>query len=611
MPDHQLSSIRNFSIIAHIDHGKTTLTDSFLRLTKTVSQLKFHERMMDSNPIEQEKGVTIKLAPVRMKYELDGQEYILNLIDTPGHVDFGYEVNRSLAACEGALLLIDATQGIQAQTLANYQKAKELGLKIIPVINKIDLPSANVDQTILEILEFFGDLNIDEKDILTVSAKTGIGVGKVLEKIIKEIPAPKLALTQEKSERIDDDKLRALIITSKFDNHQGAVAYVRIVTGTAKRETLHLISSETSFQPIEIGFFTPEKNKQSELKTGEVGYISTGLKDISLLKVGDTITTSKDKDKVSLLPGYKEPTPMVFMELYPIDNKDFAPLKDAMAKLTLHDSALNYQATHSVALGNGLRVGFLGIFHAEIVRERLRREFDLNLIATAPSVTYQIVKSNEEVIEIHNPSELPDPSQITEIKEPIANLTIFTPDNYVSSVMKLCQEKRAVLKDSSGTGNRNRLDYRMPLAELITDFHDRLKSITSGFASMEYKLSDYQSVDAIRIDILVNKEVVEALSFITVKDNAEAKGRAIVKKLKDVIPRQLFEIPIQAAIGGKVIARETVKAFRKDVTAKLYGGDRTRRMKLLKKQSEGKKKMKQIGKVELNQDAFLAVLETE
>lgn len=611
MPDHQLSSIRNFSIIAHIDHGKTTLTDSFLRLTKTVSKLKFHERMMDSNPIEQEKGVTIKLAPVRMKYELDGQEYILNLIDTPGHVDFGYEVNRSLAACEGALLLIDATQGIQAQTLANYQKAKELGLKIIPVINKIDLPSANVDQTILEILEFFDDLNIDEKDILTVSAKTGIGVEKVLEKIIKEIPAPKLALTQEKEERIDDDKLRALIITSKFDNHQGAVAYVRIVTGNARKENLYLVSSETSFQPIEIGFFTPEKNKQSELKTGEVGYISTGLKEISLLKIGDTITSSKDKDKVKLLPGYKEPTPMVFMELYPIDNKDFALLKDAMEKLTLHDSALNYQATHSVALGNGLRVGFLGIFHAEIVRERLRREFDLDLIATAPSVTYQVIKSNNESVEIHNPSELPDPSQIQEIREPIANLTIFTPDTYVSSVMKLCQEKRAVLENSSGTGNRNRLEYRIPLAELITDFHDRLKSITSGFASMEYKLSDYQHVDAIRIDILVNKEVVEALSFITVKDNAEAKGRAIVKKLKEVIPRQLFEIPIQAAIGGKVIARETVKAFRKDVTAKLYGGDRTRRMKLLKKQSEGKKKMKQIGKVELNQDAFLAVLETE
>lgn len=611
MSDHQLSSIRNFSIIAHIDHGKTTLTDSFLRKTQTVSKLKFHERMMDSNPIEQEKGVTIKLAPVRMKYELDGQEYILNLIDTPGHVDFGYEVNRSLAACEGALLLIDATQGIQAQTLANYQKAKELGLKIIPVINKIDLPSANVDQTILEILEFFPDLNVDEKDILTVSAKTGVGVEKVLEKIIKEVPEPKLALTQEIKERADDNRLRALIITSKFDNHQGAVAYVRIVTGTATRENLHLISSETNFQPIEIGFFTPEKNKQKELKTGEVGYISTGLKDISLLKVGDTITTNKDRDKVEILPGYQEPTPMVFMELYPIDNKDFAPLKDAMAKLTLHDSALNYQATHSVALGNGLRVGFLGIFHAEIVRERLKREFDLNLIATAPSVTYQIVKSNGEVIKIHNPSELPDPSQIEEIKEPIADLTIFTPDIYVSSVMKLCQEKRAFLINSSGTGNRNRLEYRIPLAELITDFHDRLKSITSGFASMEYELSDYQTVDAIRIDILVNREVVEALSFITVKDNAESKGRAIVKKLKDVIPRQLFEIPIQAAIGGKIIARETVKAFRKDVTAKLYGGDRTRRMKLLKKQAEGKKKMKQIGKVELNQDAFLAVLETE
>jgi len=516
------------------------------------------------------------------------------------------------------LLLIDATQGIQAQTLANYQKAKELGLKIIPIINKIDLPSANVDQTILEILEFFPDLNINEKDILTVSAKTGVGVEKILEKIIKEIPSPELSLTQEKnkeelnSKREKDEKLRALIITSKFDNHQGAVAYVRIVSGSVnRRDNLYLISSETSFQPIEMGFFTPEKNKQDELKIGEVGYISTGLKDISLLKVGDTITNNQDREKVDALPGYKEPTPMVFMELYPIDNKDFTPLKDAMSKLRLHDSALSYQATHSVALGNGLRVGFLGIFHAEIVRERLKREFNLDLIATAPSVTYQIIKTNDELIEIHNPSELPDPSQIQEIREPIASLTIFSPDQYVSSVMKLCQDKRAVLKNSMGTGTRNRLEYQIPLAELITDFHDRLKSITSGFASMEYELQSYQAVDAIRIDILVNKEVVEALSMITVKDHAEAKGRSIVKKLKDVIPRQLFEIPIQAAIGGKIIARETVKAFRKDVTAKLYGGDRTRRMKLLKKQSEGKKKMKQIGKVELNQDAFLAVLETE
>ncbi len=603
---HKQTLIRNFSIIAHIDHGKTTLTDAFLRLTGAVNALNFHERMMDSNPIEQEKGVTIKLAPVRMNYEYLGQKYILNLIDTPGHVDFGYEVDRSLAACEGALLLIDATQGVQAQTLANYQKAKNLNLKIIPVINKIDLPSANVEQSILEIMEFFG---LDEQEVLLVSAKTGVGVEQVLQRIITEIPAPGQKLIQEPIVPTDD-QLRALIITSKFDSHQGAIAYVRVVNGELSKKELYLSFSKTKFLPIEIGVFTPEKEKRNSLRAGEVGYLATGLKDISLLKVGDTITSFEDKEAVTVLPGYKEPTPMVFMEIYPVDSKDFSNLKDAMAKLTMHDSALQYQATHSIALGNGLRVGFLGIFHAEIVRERLMREFDLDLIATAPSVTYQILTTNNKTLEIHSPAEMPDPSRIKTILEPIANLNIFCPENYVSAVMKLCHEKRATLENSIGTGNRNRLEYLIPLAELITDFHDKLKSVTSGFASMEYLLKDFREVNAVKVEILVNKESVEALSFITVADNVEVKARAIVKKLKEVIPRQLFEIPIQASIGAKVIARETIKAFRKDVTAKLYGGDRTRRMKLLAKQSRGKKRMKQIGQVQLNQDAFLAVLET-
>lgn len=598
--------IRNFSIIAHIDHGKTTLTDAFLRLTGAVTDLKFHDRMMDSNPIEQEKGVTIKLAPVRMNYTHLGEEYILNLIDTPGHVDFGYEVDRSLAACEGALLLIDATQGVQAQTLANYQKAKNLNLKIIPVINKIDLPSANVEQSILEIMEFF-DLN--EEEVLMVSAKTGVGVEKVLQRIIEQVPAPGKKLIQEDHNQ-ESNKLRALIITSKFDNHQGAIAYMRVVNGEIRKRDLYLSFSKTKFLPVEIGIFAPEKEKRDVLKEGEVGYIATGLKDISLLKVGDTITSFEDKELIEVLPGYKEPTPMVFMELYPVDSKDFTNLKDAMAKLTMHDSALQYQGTHSIALGNGLRVGFLGIFHAEIVRERLMREFDLNLIATAPSVTYHILTTGGKTIEIHSPAEMPDMSRVKTILEPFAKLSIFCPEDYVSAVMKLCNDKRATLENSIGSGNRIRLEYVIPLAELITDFHDKLKSVTSGFASMEYLLFDFREVNAVKVEILVNGESVEALSFITVAGNVELKARAIVKKLKEVIPRQLFEIPIQASIGAKVIARETIKAWRKDVTAKLYGGDQTRKMKLLKKQAEGKKKMKQIGKVELNQDAFLAVLET-
>ena len=603
----KLSRIRNFSIIAHVDHGKTTLTDVFLRLTNAVSKSKFHERMMDSNPIEQEKGVTIKLAPVRMDY----QGYVLNLIDTPGHVDFAYEVSRSLAACEGAVLLVDASQGVQAQTLANYQKAKDLGLTIIPVINKIDLPSANIEQCLLEMMEIF---NLKEDEILQVSAKTGLGVEKILEAIIERIPAPQLTLVQERkpnNQGASKEKkgTQALIITSKFDNHQGAIAYVRVVRGQINKESLHLIFTNTSFNPIEIGVFTPDPTKKDFLTAGEVGYIATGLKDTSQLKIGDTITSVKEKKYASPLAGYQEPQAMVFMELYPIDSKNYTELKEAMAKLSLHDSALQYQATNSVALGNGLRVGFLGIFHAEIVRERLLREFYLELISTAPSITYQIVTANQENILINNPAELPEAGRIQEIREAICQLNIFSPEEYLSEIMKFCQERRGELKNSLRTANRNQLKYEIPFAELVNDFHDQLKSITSGFGSMDYRFSHYQAVDAVKVDILINFVNIEALSFITIKGNADKKARAIVKKLKEVIPRHMFEIPIQAAIGGKIISRETIKAFRKDVTAKLYGGDRTRRMKLLKKQSKGKKRMKQFGKVELNQEAFLAVLE--
>lgn len=595
----KLAHIRNFSIIAHIDHGKTTLTDAFLKTTKTISETETRERVMDSNPIEQEKGVTIKLAPVNMEYEVDGKTYQLNLIDTPGHVDFGYEVSRSLAACEGALLLIDATQGVQAQTLANFEKAQELGLKIIPVINKIDLPSADIDQVTLEIMDLLG---VAEEDIYKTSAKNSIGIEEVLEAVVKKIPAPKGDLNKP---------VKAMIVTSLFDSHQGVIAYLRVIDGhLPAKSQMHLLSTNTSFQPISLGVFKPQRTKKNELSAGEVGYVATGLKDISQVKVGDTLTLNADKEKIEALPGYKEPTPMVFMELYPIDANDFTALKDAFEKLSLHDSALQSKPTHSTALGNGLRVGFLGIFHAEIVRERLQREFGLDLIATAPSVSYQITDKQNEKLIINTPAEFPEPNFINSIEEPVVKAMIFTPEEYVGTVYKLTREKRGVLTNTIGSGTRVRLEYTIPLAELITDFHDLLKSATSGFASLEYELAGYQQVDAIKVDIMINKESIEALSFITTKEKAEHKGRELVKKLKEVVPRQMFEVPIQAAIGGKIIARETIKAFRKDVTAKLYGGDVTRRMKLLRKQSKGKKKMKSIGKVELNQETFLAVLKT-
>jgi GTP-binding protein LepA len=587
------TNIRNFSIIAHIDHGKTTLTDRLLEFTQTISKRELKERIMDSNPIEQERGITIKLAPVRMEY----QGYTMNLIDTPGHVDFGYEVSRSLAACEGALLVVDATQGIQAQTLSNFEKARELGLDIIPVINKIDLPSADVDAASLELLEVF---QLPESSTVAASAKTGIGIEDILEKIKTNIRPPSGE---------DEGPLRALVFTSQFDQHKGVIAFVRVVDGVLSKTKLKLLASNTGFLPVEIGIFSPSMVPVERLRAGEVGYLCTGLKDVSKVTVGDTITFDRGAEQITRLPGYKEPLAMVYMELYPIDGDDFVLLQDAMSKLALHDAALRFTSTHSPALGNGLRVGFLGILHAEIVRERLEREFDLNLIATSPSVTYRVVTQTNETINIKTPADMPDPSLIKEMYEPITHSVIFTPKEYLGGVMQLCEDHRGQLISIQDIGTRVRAEYKIPLAEIITQFHDQLKSISSGFASLEYDLDDFARADAVKLAILVQGEVIEALSVIVVRSESERVGRLLVKKLKEVIPRQLFEIPIQAAIGGKVIARETISAYRKDVTAHLYGGDATRRQKLLKKQAKGKKRMKEIGKVELNQEAFMAVLE--
>lgn len=593
-----MDHIRNFSIIAHIDHGKTTLTDQFLRVTKTVAERDLSERLMDSNPIEKERGITIKLAPVRMMYTYQGEEYILNLIDTPGHVDFGYEVSRSLAACEGVLLVIDATQGIQAQTLANYEKAHALGLKVIPVINKIDLPAADVESVTLECMETFG---LSEHEVVAVSAKSGLNIDALLQKIVTEIPSPK---------GNPEAPLRALIFTSQFNQHRGVEAYVRVVDGELKKsDRLYLYSTDTAVTPIEIGIFSPSMIETGVLHCGEVGYIASGLKDVSAIRVGDTVTTHISREKIQPLPGYKEPTPMVYMQFFPMDGDDFVELQDAVSKLVLHDSSLAYTGVHSPALGNGLRIGFLGLLHSEIVQERLEREFNLDLIVTSPTVTYKVTKTDGSQTEIHSAVDLPDPSQISELYEPMTNAVIFTPEEYVGVVLQLCRDHRGELQSIEHKGLRAVMRYTLPLSEIIISFHDKLKSITSGFASLEYDVTGFALVDAVKLSIIVHGEEVEALSQIVVRDQAERIGRVVTSKLKEVLPRQMFEVPIQAAVGGKIMARETLKAFRKDVTAKLYGGDVTRRQKLLKKQAKGKKKMKEIGKVQISQEAFLAVLE--
>jgi GTP-binding protein LepA len=512
-------------------------------------------------------------------------------------VDFSYEVSRSLAACEGVLLIVDATQGVQAQTLANYEKALAQNLVIIPVINKIDLPASDPDTVMLELIESFG---FDEKDILQVSAKTGQNIPELLDAVVRRIPPPVGK---------NEEPLRALVFTSLYDAHQGVIAYVRVVSGVLRSETLAMFSNKQRLVPTEIGIFVPARKVVTQLEAGQVGYIATGLKDVAMVSVGDTITQSSMLSKIESLPGYNPPQPMVYLELYPIDGDDFFVLQEALNKLRLHDAALQFQGTHSRALGNGMRVGFLGILHSEIVQERLEREFNLEMVATSPSVPYKIRKLNGDIVEVHHAGELPDPSSYNQIYEPMAMSTLFTPKSYLGSVMKLCEEHRGKLLEMTDVGTRVRMRYEIPLAELIIHFHDQLKSVSSGFASLEYELNDYREVNAVKVSIMVQHEEIEALSQIVVREYAEQAGRAIVKKLKEVIPRQQFEVPIQATIGGKIIARETVQAYRKDVTAKLYGGDASRRMKLLDKQKKGKKRMKEIGSVQLPQEAFLAVLE--
>jgi len=591
-----MSNIRNFSIIAHIDHGKTTLTDRLLEVTHTIP-MGGTARRLDSNPIEQERGITIKLAPVRMHYQLANINYQLNLIDTPGHVDFSYEVSRALHACEGAVLVVDATKGIQAQTLANYDKAISAGLTIIPFINKIDMAAAEPERLAQELIDTLG---FKAEEIIFGSAKSGAGVTELLDAIVTRIPSPSVP---------NHTSLRALVFNSIFDQHKGVIAFVKIFEGDINpnnRDQLYLFATREKLSPLEIGYFAPDMHSVDHLGVGEVGYIATGHKDIRAITIGDTLTVVGAN--ITPIAGYQRPQPMVFMDLYPIDAGNYRNLVDALGKLALNDAALSYHAAASPALGHGFRVGFLGILHAEIVTERLSREFEVQVVNTSPSVPYQMTLKNGDHLEVSSPSDWPRPEVIDHIEEPVVTLTVFTPEPYVGGIMELCQGKRAEFIDLEYLGGRVRLNYLMPLSELITDFYDRLKSVSSGYASVQYDHSGYQVVDAVKVDILLNGEEAGALSFVSPRFSAEGRGRVLVEKLKDAIPRSLIEVAIQAAIGGKIIARATIRAFRKDVTAKLHGGDMTRNRKLLEKQKKGKKKMKMLGNVEVPQAAFTAIL---
>ena len=594
--------IRNFSIIAHIDHGKSTIADRLLQLTGAIDERKMHEQLLDNMDIERERGITIKSQAVRMNYKAkDGNEYILNLIDTPGHVDFNYEVSRSLAACEGALLVVDAAQGVEAQTLANVYLALEDNLEILPVINKIDLPSARPQEVKDEIEEVIG---IEAQDAPCVSAKTGLNMEDVLEIIVNKIPAPS-----------GDASLpaKALIFDSVYDNYKGALAYVRMFDGVIKKgDVISTMSNGKEYEIVEIGYFKPGGYVEADmLSAGEVGYISASIKRVSDIRVGDTITLKNNPTKEAL-PGYKEVKSMVYAGIFPADGTEYEELKEALEKLKLNYASLHFELETSSALGHGFRCGFLGLLHMEIIEERLEREYDLNLITTAPSVIYKVYKKNGEVLELYNPSELPSPSDIDYIEEPIAKTEIITPKEYVGNIFELCEQRRGnYLNMKYIDANRVMLVYDIPLNEIIYDFFNSLKSRTKGYASFEYNITEYRRANLSKLDILLNGEVVDALSFIVNREKAETRGRKMVEKLKEIIPRQLFEVPIQAAIGGKVVARETVRAMRKDVLAKCYGGDITRKKKLLEKQKEGKKKMRKVGTVELPQDAFMSVLKID
>ena len=596
--DDRQKYIRNFCIVAHIDHGKSTLADRIIEKTGQVSEREMKDQLLDSMDIERERGITIKLTPVRMFYKYKGNEYTLNLIDTPGHVDFTYEVSRSLVACEGAILIVDATQGIEAQTLTNVYLALDNDLEILPVINKIDLPSANPDEVKKEIEDIIG---LDTSDAPLISAKEGINIEQVIEQVIEKLPAPS---------GDENGKLQALIFDSLYDNYKGAICNIRVKDGQVKAgDRIKFMSTEKGFDVTEVGVFSPSMTPVESLKAGDVGYLCASIKNVKDTSVGDTIThVNKPCDKP--LKGYKKITPMVYAGIYPADGSKYNDLRDALEKLNLNDASLEFEPETSMALGFGFRCGFLGLLHMEIIEERLEREFDLDLITTAPSVSYKVTKTNGEEIIVDNPSHLPPVGEIEKIEEPVVKAFIFTPPEYVGTIMELCQDKRGVFIDLSYIDtSRVKIEYKMPLSEIVYDFFDRLKSRTRGYASLDYELDGYNPDDLVKLDFLLNGDVCDALSLIVHREKAYARGRSIAEKLKEVIPRQMFEIPIQAAIGSKVIARETVKALRKDVLAKCYGGDITRKKKLLEKQKEGKKRMRQIGSVQIPSEAFMTILQ--
>ncbi len=595
-----LSNIRNFSIVAHIDHGKSTLADRLIQMTGTVTDREMTEQLLDSMDIERERGITIKAQTVRLIYDAkDGQQYILNLIDTPGHVDFAYEVSRSLAACEGSLLVVDASQGVEAQTLANVYQAIDNDHEIVPVLNKVDLPAAEPERIQEQIEDVIG---IDASDACMISAKTGLGVETVLEAIVEKLPAP---------QGDPDDTLKAMLVDSWYDTYLGVMVLVRVINGSLKRgQKIKMMGTGAAYDVDRVGVMTPKFMQVDELKAGEIGVITGSIKEVADTRVGDTITLEK-KPCTEALPGFKPAQPVVFCGLFPVDANDFEDLRAAMGKLRLNDASFSYEMETSAALGFGFRCGFLGLLHLEIIQERLSREFNLDLIATAPSVVYEMTMTDGTDIDLHNPADMPEVVKISEIREPWIRASIMTPDEYLGGILKLCQERRGIQVDLSYVGSRALVAYDLPLNEVVFDFYDRLKSISKGYASFDYQISDYRAGDLVKMSILVNEEPVDALSVLVHRSQAERRGRAMVEKLKELIPRHMFKIPIQAAIGGKVIARETLSALRKDVTAKCYGGDATRKRKLLEKQKAGKKKMRQFGKVEIPQEAFIQALKMD
>ena len=595
-----MKQIRNFSIIAHIDHGKSTLADRLIQRCGGLSEREMESQVLDSMDLEKERGITIKAQTASLNYKAkDGQTYLLNLIDTPGHVDFSYEVSRSLSACEGALLVVDATQGVEAQTVANCYTAIELGVEVLPILNKMDLQSANPDEAREEIEEVIG---IDATDAVEASAKTGLGIDEILERIVERVPAPKGDPTAP---------LQALIIDSWFDNYVGVVMLVRVVNGTLRpKDKIRLMATGANHLVEQVGIFTPKSQTKTELSAGQVGFVISGIKELKDARVGDTVTSAQNPASEPL-PGFKEVKSQVFAGLYPVESNQYEALRDALTKLQLNDAALHFEPEVSQALGFGFRAGFLGLLHMDIVQERLEREYNMDLITTAPSVVYEVLLRNGDVIHVENPSKLPPVDKIAEIREPIDSVTIFVPDEYVGAVMTLCNQKRGIQTNLAYHGRQVHLHYDLPLAEIVLDFFDKLKSLTRGYASMDYEFKEYRASDVVKIDIMINGDKVDALSSIVHRANSVSRGREIVSKMRGIIPRQMYDVAIQAAIGANIIARENVKALRKNVLAKCYGGDITRKRKLLEKQKAGKKRMKQVGTVEIPQEAFLAILQQD